>query len=204
MSVNIELCSAWFNGILIDKGCIVPNTDVVTLPNWRKTMEKNKVKATKFGSLNDYEKGSIQIISGKASNYAFSNIFEVAAQSAPYEKSVVGMNLKFVIESLKAEGVSPWFTASHDEFVVVMDGEVRVDYLKPDQPLISEDKEGTHLAGDNPQGKKMGYAVLKQGHQAILPAGSIYRFDAVTPGVMLIQTIKGPLSVEKWQSICIQ
>lgn len=167
-------------------------------------MEKNTFQATKFGSLNDYEKGSIQIISGKPSNYAFSNVFEVASQSAPYEKSVVGMNLKFVIESLRAEGVSPWYTASHDEFVIVMDGELRVDYIQLDEPLVSEDKEGTHLAGDNPQGKKMGYVLLKQGHQAILPAGSAYRFEANKPGVILIQTIKGPLSVEKWHSICIQ
>ncbi|QMT40303.1 hydroxyquinol 1,2-dioxygenase [Neisseria shayeganii] len=167
-------------------------------------MENHQIKATRFGSLNDYEKGSIQLISGEASNYAFSNIFEVASQSAPYEKSVVGMNLKFVIESLKAEGTSPWFTASHDEFVIVMDGEIRVDYIKLDQPLVDEAEEGTRLAGDNPQGKKMGHAILKQGHQAILPAGSAYRFEAAKPGVILIQTIKGPLSVEKWHSICIQ
>ncbi|MFH4043884.1 hydroxyquinol 1,2-dioxygenase, partial [Acinetobacter baumannii] len=82
------------------------------------------------GSLENYEKGSIQIIQGEATNYAFSNIFEVAAMSKPYEKTVVGMNLKFVIESVLAEGQSAWYTASHDEFVIVMDGEVRVDYLK--------------------------------------------------------------------------
>ena len=77
---------------------------------------------TKLGSLENYEKGSIQIIQGEATNYAFSNIFEVAAMSKPYEKTVVGMNLKFVIESVLAEGQSAWYTASHDEFVIVMDG----------------------------------------------------------------------------------
>ena len=35
-------------------------------------MENHQAKATRFGSLNDYEKGSIQLISGKASDYVFS------------------------------------------------------------------------------------------------------------------------------------
>ena len=159
---------------------------------------------TKLGSLENYEKGSIQIIQGKATNYAFSNIFEVAAMSKPYEKTVVGMNLKFVIESVLAEGQSAWYTASHDEFVIVMDGEVRVDYLKLKAPIVPQDQEGTHLAGMRPDGVPMGYVVLKKGHQAILPVGSAYRFEASKKSVMLIQTIKGPLSVEKWNDICIK
>lgn len=159
---------------------------------------------TKFGSLEQYEKGSIQIIQGEATNYAFSNVFEVASKGKPYEKTIVGMNLKFVIESVLAEGQSAWYTASHDEFVIVLDGEVRVDYLKLDEALVAEDQEGTHLAGDQPKGQPMGYAVLKKGHQAILPVGSAYRFNASSKAVMLIQTIKGPLSVEKWHEICIQ
>ena len=50
----------------------------------------------------------------------------------------------------------------------------------------------------------MGYALLKQGHQAILPAGSAYRFETSKPAVLLIQTIQGPLSLEKWDEICIK
>ncbi|MFL9491298.1 hydroxyquinol 1,2-dioxygenase [Acinetobacter pittii] len=159
---------------------------------------------TKLGSLENYEKGSIQIVQGEATNYAFSNVFEVAAQGKPYEKTIVGMNLKFVIESVLAEGQSAWFTASHDEFVIVMDGDVRVDYLKLNEALVPAEQEGTHLAGEQPNGVPMGYVVLKQGHQAILPAGSAYRFEASKKSVMLIQTIKGPLSVEKWNDICIK
>ncbi|VVP91457.1 hypothetical protein PS914_03167 [Pseudomonas fluorescens] len=82
---------------------------------------------TVFGSLDKYSKGSVEIISGQASHYAFSNIFEVAEKSLPYEKVVVGLNLGYVIETLRAEGQSPWYTAAHDEFAIVMDGEVRVD-----------------------------------------------------------------------------
>ena len=85
-----------------------------------------------------------------------------------------------------------------------MDGEVRVDFIKLDEPLVSEYEEGTHLAGEEPIGKVMGYVLLKQGHQALLPAGSAYRFESSKPSTILIQTIKGPLSLEKWNEICIK
>ncbi|MGV8919683.1 MAG: hydroxyquinol 1,2-dioxygenase [Pseudomonas sp.] len=157
---------------------------------------------TVFGSLENYSKGSVEIISGEARHYAFSNIFEVASKSQPYEKVVVGLNLGYVIETLRAEGQSPWFTAAHDEFAIVMDGEVRVDFLKLDAP--SQHGEGTHLAGELPAGKPMGYVLLKRGHQCLLPAGTAYRFEASRPGVLLQQTILGPLSVEKWADICLK
>lgn len=157
---------------------------------------------TVFGSLDNYTKGSVEIISGEARHYAFSNIFEVAANSLPYEKVVVGLNLGYVIETLRAEGQSPWFTAPHDEFAIVMDGEVRVDFLKLDAP--AKYGEGTHLAGELPVGQSMGHVLLKRGHQCLLPAGSAYRFEASRPGVLLQQTIKGPLSIEKWADICFK
>lgn len=158
---------------------------------------------TKFGSLTNYEKGSIQIVQGAATNYAFSNVFEVAEQAQPYDKTIVGLNQKYVIETVRAEGQSVWYTASHDEFVVVMDGELRVEFLKL-KTAISPEVEGTQLAGEQPDGVPMGYVVLKKGHQAILPAGSAYRFEAAAPAVLLIQTIQGPLSLEKWSDICLK
>ena len=39
-------------------------------------------------------------------------------------------NLEYVIETIRAEGTSDWFAAGHDEFVVVLDGEVTVDFVK--------------------------------------------------------------------------
>ncbi len=166
-----------------------------------KTMSSAAIE-TVFGSLDNYSKGSVEIISGQASHYAFSNIFEVAEKSLPYEKVVVGLNLGYVIETLRAEGQSPWYTAGHDEFAIVMDGEVRVVFLKLDTPLTTG--EGTQLAGDLPVGKPMGYVLLKRGHQCLLPVGTAYRFEASRPGVILQQTIKGPLSVEKWADICFK
>jgi quercetin dioxygenase-like cupin family protein len=166
-----------------------------------KTMSSAAIE-TVFGSLDKYTKGSVEIISGQASHYAFSNVFEVAEQSLPYEKVVVGLNLGYVIETLRAEGQSPWYTAAHDEFAIVMDGEVRVDFLKLDTPVNAG--EGTQLAGEVPAGKPMGYVLLKRGHQCLLPVGTAYRFEASRPGVILQQTIKGPLSVEKWADICLK
>lgn len=157
---------------------------------------------TVFGSLENYSKGSVEIINGQARHYAFSNVFEVAEKSRPYEKVVVGLNLGYVIETLRAEGQSSWYTAAHDEFAIVMDGEVRVDFLKLDHPL--KRGEGTQLAGEVPSGTPVGYVLLKRGHQCLLPSGTAYRFEANRPGVILQQTIKGPLSVEKWADICLK
>lgn len=163
------------------------------------------MQQTRFGSLEHFEKGSIEIIKGHAENYAFSNIFEVASKAAPYQKTVVGKNLKFVIESLRAEGDSPWFAAAHDEFTVVMDGEVTIRFIEPEVAgsLAPADSEGTQRLDGAPKGRAMGYVTLRRGHQALLPAGVAYQFSAKTPGVVIVQTILGPNSVEQWNDICL-
>ena len=161
------------------------------------------MQQTYFGSLEHFQKGSIEIIKGNAEHYAFSNIFEVASKAPPYQKTVVGKNLKFVIESLRAEGDSPWFTAAHDEFVVVMDGEITVQFIKPDTALVPADAEGTQVLDGAPSGRAMGHVKLRRGHQALLPAGAAYQFRAQQPGVVIVQTILGPNSVEKWNDICL-
>jgi len=159
---------------------------------------------TVFGSLNDYQKGELKIINDDPKNYVFSNIFEVASKSKPYEKVVVAINLEYVIETVRTEGVSDWFAVAHDEFAIVMDGEVRVDLVKLDDPgsVVASDKQGAVKVKGEPVGKKMGYIVCKRGHQALLPAGSAYRFTAQKTGVMMIQTMIGDLSVQKWADIC--
>ncbi|WP_225034054.1 hydroxyquinol 1,2-dioxygenase [Paraburkholderia sp. XV] len=163
------------------------------------------MQQTWLGSLDNYRKGSIEIIEGKPEHYAMSNVFEVASHAAPYEKIVVGKNLKYVIETLRAEGVSPWFTASHDEFCVVMDGEIDVHFIKPsDGPLVDAQTEGSVRLDGTPSGKSMGFVRLRRGHQALLPAGAAYRFETAGQGVLLVQTILGRYSVEKWKDICIQ
>ncbi|WP_250536889.1 hydroxyquinol 1,2-dioxygenase [Caballeronia sp. AZ10_KS36] len=156
---------------------------------------------TVFGSLDNFKKGGVEITSGSARHYAFSNVFEVASKSAPYEKVVAGKNLEYVIEVLRTEGMSPWYACAHDEFAIQMDGEVRIEFIKLEHPPTSG--RGTVNAGTQPDGRNMGHVVLRKGHQALLPAGCAYRFSASKPGVALVQTVLGELSVEKWADICL-
>jgi hypothetical protein len=159
---------------------------------------------TVFGSLNDYTKGELKIINDDPKHYVFSNIFDVASKSKPYEKVVVAINLEYVIEAVRAEGVSDWFAVAHDEFAIIMDGEVRIDLVKLDNPntVVAPDKQGAVKVKGEPVGKKMGHIIAKRGHQVLLPAGAAYRFTATQTGVMMMQTVIGDLSVQKWAEIC--
>ena len=89
---------------------------------------------TRFGSLQHYDKGGVEVINDDARNYVFSNIFEVASRSKPYEKVAVGKNIEYVIEAVRAEGTSGWRAPAQDEFALVMDGEVEIRLLKLDKP----------------------------------------------------------------------
>jgi hypothetical protein len=159
---------------------------------------------TVFGSLDDFTKGELEIIDDNPKNYAFSNVFDVAGRSKPYEKVVVAINLGYVLETLRAEGISPWFTAAHDEFAIVMDGELEVELLKLDNPdaIAPPGTRGSVIAGDSPAGRRMGHVKCKRGHQVLLPRGAAYRFKAAKAGVVLLQTVEGKLSVQKWRDIC--
>ena len=156
---------------------------------------------TVFGSLKDYTKGTIELVSGEARHYVFSNIFEVASRSPPYQRVVVGKNLEYVQEVMRAEGVSPWFACGHDEFALCMDGEITVDFIKMKNPPDAG-KNGAVLVAA-PEGARIGYVKLKRGHQVLLGAGNAYRFTATVTGVLLQQTTLGDLSVQKWREICL-
>jgi len=159
-------------------------------------------QATVFGSLESYQKGGVQIIDDDPKHYVFSNVFEVASKAKPYEKVCVGQNLRYVLEVLRAEGSSPWFAADHDEAALVMDGEVEIHLIRPDQSVVTAGKEGTIKLASEPKGKKMGWIKARRGHQALLPKGAAYQFRTSKPGVVVLQTIKGDLTVEKWADIC--
>ena len=45
--------------------------------------------------------------------------------------------------------------------------------------------------------------VARRGHMALLPAHAAYRFHAERPGVILLQTIVGDDTVERWAEICL-
>lgn len=108
---------------------------------------------TRFGSLDHYEKGHIEIINDNPKYYVFSNLFEVARGARPYEKVAVAKNLEYVIEAVRAEGTSGWMAASHDEFCIVMDGEVTVEFVKLDAPdaVAPPSRDGTVAVAGEPR-----------------------------------------------------
>lgn len=158
---------------------------------------------TRFGSLDHYEKGGVEIINDDPKRYAFSNIFEVASRSKPWEKVAVGKNMQYVLEAIRAEGTSEWRVAAHDEFALVMDGEVEVRLLKlADPSLVPTDTEGSVALLGEPAGRKMGVVRARRGHMALLPAKAAYQFHAARPGVIVLQTIAGVDTQFRWGAIC--
>lgn len=157
---------------------------------------------TVFGSLKSFQKGGVEVIDDDPRNYVFSNVFEVASRSRPYERVAVGRNFDYVIECLRAEGTSPWYTCAHDEFALTLDGRVEVRLFKPKRPLLPPGAAGATLVPDLPDGRPMGRIVSGRGHLSLLPAGALYQFHAAAPAVVTIQTIKGPLTLERWAEIC--
>ncbi len=159
---------------------------------------------TRFGSLDDHKKGGVTVIDDDPKNYVFSNVFEVAATAAPYERVAVAKNFEYVVEALRAEGRSPWYAAAHDEFALAMDGEIEVRLVKLADPraLVGPASEGARRLEGEPEGRPMGRIVLRRGHMALLPAGAAYRFDAPRASTLMIQTIDGPETVHRWAEIC--
>jgi hypothetical protein len=157
---------------------------------------------TRFGSLLDYQKGGVEIIDDDPKHYAFSNVFEVASNAKPWEKIVVAQNQQYVLEVVRAEGTSEWRSAAHDEFALVLDGTVEVRLVKLDEPAVPPDKKGSVSLAGEPSGPRMGRIVASRGHQALLPANSAYQFHADGPGVILLQTIEGEDTLERWAEIC--
>ena len=153
---------------------------------------------TRFGSLAHYEKGGVEVINDDARNYVFSNIFEVASKSKPYEKVAVGKNIEYVIEAIRTEGTSGWRAPAQDEFALVMDGEVEIRLLKLENPGVvpAATRGSVGLAG-TPAGRRMGVVRARRGHMTLLPVGAAYQFHAPQPGVVLLQTLAGADTVER-------
>lgn len=160
---------------------------------------------TVFASIDNYQKGGIECLNEDPKRYAFSNIYEVAATNAPYDRIVVAKNLDYTIETLRAEGTSDWYVCSHDEFAVAMDYDLEVHYIKlADDSIVNEDKDGAVKLKGNPEGRKMGRAFLKRGHMALLPEKIAYRFHANRPSTLMVQSILGEEAIEKWSEICLK
>ena len=157
---------------------------------------------TKFGSLNSWDKGGVDIINDDPRHYAFSNVYEVASISKPWEKVAVGKNLEYVLEVIRAEGVSQWRIAAHDEFALSLDGEILIELLAIESSPLAENARGSIALEAELEGTKMGTITLQKGHQALIPAGRAYRFSTAGTGVILMQTIEGPDTLYRWSEIC--
>ncbi len=160
---------------------------------------------TRFGSLQDFQKGGVEPIDDDPKNYVFSNLFEVAGRAAPYARTAIAKNFQYVIEAVRAEGTSGWYTCAHDEFALCMDGEVEVHLIKLSRPedIAEVGSEGARrLADGMPEGRKMGRVIIRRGHMALLPKGSAYRFQAAHPSALAIQTLDGPETLHRWADIC--
>jgi hypothetical protein len=157
---------------------------------------------TVTGSLARFERGRLAIIDDDPKHYCFSNVFEIASKAKAWDKIAVAKNLEYVIEAIRAEGTSGWQASNHDEFVLVMDGEVTVSFAEPGEAKVAEGKDGSQRLSGVPTGRKMGRVHLKRGHQALLPKGAAYQFSAARPSVMIQQTILGDLTQQKWAEIC--
>ena len=160
---------------------------------------------TKFASLEDHEKGGVEIIGNdSAKRYLFSNLFDVASVSGPWERVVVAKNLEFTIECARADGDSPWYVCSHDETLLSMQGEMDVHFVDPsDNGVVPPaDHDGAVRLAREPDGKRMGHVRLRRGHMALLPAGAAYQIRPSGVGVALFQSIAGEQSIERWSEIC--
>lgn len=157
---------------------------------------------TKTGSLASYDKGKIEL-ADDLRKYAFSNVFEVAGAAAPFERVAVAKNLEYVTEAVRVEGESPWYAAPHDEFSIVMDGEVTFNFIKLDPDQVPGHEGGAVRLGARPNGPAMGRVVARRGHQVLLPHGAAYQMASHGPSVALVQTVAGPETVERWAEICV-
>jgi hypothetical protein len=78
-----EAVAASRSGSGLSDGRIVRFEEFVRLQDREVTMGS---RLTVFGSLASYQKGGVEVIDGDAKHYVFSNVFEVAGKSKPYEK----------------------------------------------------------------------------------------------------------------------
>jgi hypothetical protein len=160
---------------------------------------------TEYSTMDNIHKGGVTI-TGKdeKKNYLFSNVYEVAKNSAPYERVVVAKNLEYTIEVSRAEGDSPWYICSHDETVVIMEGAAEIRFIKPaDSSVVPpEDKDGAIKLSGQPEGQDMGWINAEFGTQALLPKGAAYQYRPSKTCVLMIQSILGDESIERWADIC--
>ena len=90
----------------------------------------------------------------------------------------------------------------HDEFAIVMDGEVTFNFVKLEADQVPSHAGGAAQLGAKPNGPTMGKVTARRGHQVLLPQGAAYQMTSAKPSVAIIQTCDGPVTVKRWSEIC--
>jgi len=150
------------------------------------------------GSMARHEKGGVDIVDPRESvkRYVYSNVYEIGARAKPYEKLAVAKNGAYVVECIVAEGVMPqWHLQPHDEFLLCLEGEVRIDFIEP----RSELPPGAHTAVP---GEAMGYIIVREGNPCLLPKGMAYKLSANRRSLLLQQAKQSEDTVFAWEEIC--
>jgi hypothetical protein len=86
-----------------------------------------------------------------------------------------------------------------------MDHNVEVHFMElGDTSKIDDEQDGSFKLTAQPLGKKIGMVTLSRGHMAMLPEKTAYQFRAAKPSTLLLQTILGQESLERWTEICLK
>lgn len=149
-------------------------------------------------SMAQYEKGGVDIVDPNETlkRYVYSNVYEIGARAKPYEKIAVAKNGPYVIECIAAEGtMQQWRLQPHDEFVLCLEGEVRIDFIEPRVELPA----GGHA---EVSGEEVGYILVREGSLCLLPKGIAYRFKANRRSLLLQQAKQSADTIFAWEDIC--
>jgi hypothetical protein len=149
-------------------------------------------------SMAHYTKGGVDIVDPRENikRYVYSNVYEIGARAKPYEKLAVAKNGPYVVECIVAAGVMPqWRLQPHDEFLLCLEGEVRVDFIEPRVELPA----GGHT---EVPGEEVGYIILREGNLCVLPKGVAYRLNAGRRSLLLQQAKQSADTVFAWEEIC--
>lgn len=149
-------------------------------------------------SMKQYEKGGVDLVDPAETlkRYVYSNVYEIGSKAKPYEKIAVAKNGPYIVECIAAEGTMPqWRLQPHDEFVLCLEGEVRIDFIEPRVELPP---------GGHPEvnGEEMGYIIVREGNLCLLPKGMAYRFNASRRSLLLQQAKQSADTVFFWEEIC--
>ncbi len=112
--------------------------------------------------------------------------------------------MEYVLEVIRAEGTSEWRTCAHDEFALVMDGEVEFRLRQARRCLVGPRRQsrGSVALSGEPTGPR-GWAASgpPRAHDAAARRGRL-PVQGRPAGVILLQTIAGDDTVYKWAEIC--